>query len=312
MAKTPTVDKKPAKEPRTLKTGKYKSFKLQKPIKTGDAQIPGAFKLMRGALSVLRHNWKPFLGIVVIYGVLNLLLVQSFNASGITQTKDTLDATNTGRFGSLLSSTMLFMYMASSSGNVTNTTAGAYQLVLTLVTSLALIWTLRQVYADKKVRIRDGFYWGMYPLIPFMLVLLAAAVQLLPVVVGGFVYNLVNTGIAATGVEVVLWGVAFAIFVLITLYMLSSSIFALYIVCLPEVQPMEALRSARELVRYRRWTIMRKLLFLPIFLLITGALLIVPLIYIAAPLASITFLLTSMFGLPIIHSYIYRLYRELL
>jgi len=312
MAKTPTADKKPVKEPRTLKTGNYKSFKLQKRIKTGDPDIPGAFKLMKGALGVMRQNWKPFLGIIVIYGLLNLLLVQSFNASGINQTKDNLDAMNTGRFGNLLSSTMLFVYMASSSGNVTNTTAGAYQLILTLVTSLALIWTLRHVYAGKKARVRDGFYWGMYPLIPFILVLLAAAIQLLPVVVGGFIYNLVNTGIAATGVEAIIWGVFFGLLALVSLYMLSSSIFALYIVCLPETQPMEALRSARELVRFRRWTVMRKLLFLPVFLLITGGLIIIPLIYIAAPLAGITFLITSMLGLPIIHSYIYRLYRELL
>jgi polyferredoxin len=75
---------------------------------------------------------------------------------------------------------------------------------------------------------------------------------------------------------------------------------------------MEALKSARELVRYRRWTVMRKLIFLPIFLLVTGAVLIIPLIYFAPVLATITFLLTSMFGLPIIHGYIYRLYRELL
>jgi hypothetical protein len=207
---------------------------------------------------------------------------------------------------------MLFIYMASTSGNISNTTAGAYQLFLTLITSLALIWTLREIYAGNKVRIRDGFYWGMYPFIQFMLVIFAAVIQLLPVIVAGYIYNLVNSGIAATGVEHLLWAVTFVIFGIISLYMLSSSLFALYIVCLPDMEPMEALKSARELVRYRRWTLMRKLIFLPIFLLVTGAVLIIPLIYFAPVLATITFLLTSMFGLPIIHGYIYRLYRELL
>ncbi|HEU4914610.1 MAG TPA: hypothetical protein VFT16_04380 [Candidatus Saccharimonadales bacterium] len=312
MSKTPNADKKPVKTPRKLKTGSYKSFKLQKPIKTAGPKLPSSFKLLKGTLGVMRRNWKTFLGIILIYGVMNLLLVQSFNASDINQTKENLDGLNQGSFGSLLSSTMLFVYMASSSGNINNSTAGAYQLFLTLITSLALIWTLREIYAGNKVRIRDGFYWGMYPLIPFLLVGIVALSQMLPVVVAGYLHNLVSSGIAATGAETVLWGVAFGIFGLMTLYMLASSLFALYIVCLPDMQPMAALRSARELVRYRRWTIMRKLLFLPIFLLVAGGVLIIPLIYIAAPLASITFLLTSMFGLPIIHGYMYRLYRELL
>lgn len=312
MAKTPTADKKPVKEPRQLKTGAYKSFKLQKPIKTAPEKVPGAFKLMRGTFSVMRQNWKPFLGIMLIYCVLNLVLVQSFNGSDINQAKSNLDSMNGGRFGGLMSSAMLFIYMASSSGNVNSTTAGAYQLILTLVTSLALIWTLRQAYAGQKVRVRDGFYSGMYPLVPFVLVLVAAVSQLIPLVIAGYIYNLVNTGIAATGIEAVMWGITFAIFGIISLYMLASSIFALYIVCLPDVQPMEALRSARELVRFRRWMIIRKLLFLPAFLLVSAALIIIPLIFVATPVAGITFLLTSTFGLPIIHGYVYRLYRELL
>lgn len=312
MPKTPTAEKKPVKSPRKLKTGSYKSFTLQKPIKTAESKLPSSFKLLKGTFSVMKHNWKPFLGIIIIYGVLNLLLVQSFNASDIGKTKDNLDGINQGTFGGILSSTMLFIYMASASGNISNSTAGAYQLFLTLITSLALIWTLREIYADKKVRIRDGFYWGMYPLIPFILVILTAVIQLVPVIIAGYVYNLVTSGIAATGVETLLWAITFVFFGIVSLYMLSSSLFALYIVCLPDVQPMEALKSARELVRYRRWTVMRKLIFLPIFLLISGAVLIIPLIYFAPVIAGATFLLTSMFGLPIIHGYIYRLYRELL
>lgn len=312
MSKTPTQDKKSVKEPRKLKTGSYKSFKLQKPIRTATPKLPSSFKLLKGTLGVMRHNWKPFLGIILIYGLLNLLLVQSFNASGINQTKQNLDSINQGSWSGLLSSTMLFIYMASSSGNASSTTAAAYQMFLTLIASLAIIWTLREVYAGNKVRVRDGFYWGMYPLIPFILVLLTAASQFLPVIVAGFLHNMATTDIAASGIEILLWSILYALCGLISLYMLSSSLFALYIVCLPDVQPMQALKSARELVRYRRWTIMRKLILLPVFLLVAASIVIIPLIYLAAPLAGITFLLTSMFGLPVIHGYIYRLYRELL
>ena len=314
MPKTPTQSKKEVKEPRQLKAGNYKSFKLQKKIKpvSNKLRLPNSFKLMRGTFGLMRKNWKVFLGIVLIYGALNLLLVQSFNAVDVNQTKTNLDSLNTGRFGSIVSSLMLFIYMSSSSGNINNTTAGAYQLILTIVTSLALIWTFRQAYAQKPIRIRDGFYWGMYPLVPFILVIAVAIFQLLPIVVGGYLYNLVTTGIVSTGIETTLWAILLALLALASLYMLTATLFALYIVCLPNVEPMQAIKSARELVQYRRWTIMRKILFLPVFLFVSATILIVPLIFVAPVIASVTFLLTSMVGLPVIHGYMYRLYRELL
>ncbi|HSD55829.1 MAG TPA: hypothetical protein VLA92_01615 [Candidatus Saccharimonadales bacterium] len=314
MPKTPTANKKEVQEPRQLKAGKYKSFKLQKRIKpvSNKLKLPNVFQLLRGTFSVMRKNWKVFLGIILIYGVLNLVLVQSFSATDVGQTKENLDTLNTGRFSNVVSSLMLFLYMASSSGNINNTTAGAYQLMLTVITSLALIWTFRQVYAQKPARIRDGFYWGMYPLVPFILVIGVAMLQLLPIVVGGYMYNLVTTGIVATGIETTLWAILLVLLALASLYMLTATLFALYIVCLPDVTPRQALRSARELVQHRRWTIMRKILFLPLFLFIAAILLIVPLIFVAPVIASLTFLLTSMFGLPVIHGYMYRLYRELL
>ena len=320
MPKTPpNTDKKPVKEPRQLKPGSYKSFHLSTKLKpSGNAGLPGSWKLLRGALGVLRKNWVPFVGIMIIYGILNLLLVQSFNATNggnsLDQTRTNLNSINgsSSTWGNLLSSAMLFAYMASSSGNVGSSTAGAYQMMLTVVASLALIWVLREVYAGKKVRIRDGFYWGMYPLVQFMLVIAVVLIQLIPVVVGGYIYNMVTQGIAATGVEMILWLIFLAFLALISLYMLTASLFAIYIVCLPDMTPMVALKSSLELVRYRRWTVMRKILFLPVFLFVAAGIVIIPLIFIAPVVAGVTFLFTSMFGLPIIHSYMYRLYRELL
>ncbi|HEY5667673.1 MAG TPA: hypothetical protein VIR03_00750 [Candidatus Saccharimonadales bacterium] len=317
MSKTPPSSaKKAVKEPRQLKAGKYRSFRLQKTIKTGESTIPGVFKLMRGALGVLVKNWKVFGGVILIYCVLNLLLVQSFNGTNggnsLDQTKANLESMNSGPFSSILSSAALFVYMASSSGNVNSTTAGAYQLMLTVITSLVLIWVLREVYAGKKVRVRDGFYWGMYPLVPFILVVGLALVQLFPVILGGYMYNMVTQGIAASGPEMALWVVLFALLALLSMFMLAATLFAIYIVCLPNVTPMVAIHSAQELVRYRRWTVIRKVLFLPVFLLIVAALVIVPLIFFAPVVANVTFLFTTVIGLPVIHSYMYRLYRELL
>jgi hypothetical protein len=94
--------------------------------------------------------------------------------------------------------------------------------------------------------------------------------------------------------------------------MISSSLFALYIVTLPDMTPMKALRSARELVRHRRWTVLRKILCLPLILLVAGAVIMLPIIIVLTPLAQWVFFLLTMLALVAAHAYMYTLYRELL
>jgi hypothetical protein len=178
---------------------------------------------------------------------------------------------------------------------------------------LAELWALRQVYANNKPRVRDAFYQGMYPLVPFILILLVIGLEIVPLAVGAFLYTtVVNNGIAATAVEQAMWLLLFLVFAVATVYMLCSTLFALYIVTLPNTTPMAALRSSRQLVLHRRWTIVRKLLFLPVALIALTAVIVTPLIIFAAPIAPWVFFGLSTLLLPVVHAYLYSLYRSML
>ena|ERR1700733_2161241 len=138
-AKTPA-------EPRKLKKPRYQSFKMQRHIKASGPQLPGSFRLFGGAVKLLFKNWKPFLGIVLIYGIFNLILVRGFSGNAdLTHIKSTLDQALHGNGSQAASGGLLFVYLLGSAGNSASATAGAYQLLLTLITSMALIWTLREV-----------------------------------------------------------------------------------------------------------------------------------------------------------------------
>ena len=153
----------------------------------------------------------------------------------------------------------------------------------------------------------------MYPLIPFILVILVMGLQLIPLIIGSTLYStVVNNGIAVYAAEKVVWALLFAMLGLLSLYMLTSSVFALYIVTLPDMTPTKALRSARELVRYRRWTVLRKLLGMPVMLLLAALIVMLPIITLAAPAARWVFFILTMCGLAAVHAYVYTLYRELL
>lgn len=278
------------------------------------APLPGVFSLFARSLGVLYRNWKVFLGIVLIYGLFNALLIQSFSAAGnVGEIKSILDELFTGSWGKLAGGLTVFTYLLGSSSNTASPSSGTYQLILTLVISLAVIWTLRQLYAGHAVRVRDAFYRGMTPIIQFVLVIVVVILQLLPLTLGTLLYSTVTAnGIAATALESLVWALLAVALSAVSLYWISSSLFAVYIVTLPDMTPMKALRSAKQLVAGRRLAVIGRVLFLPIALLVLAVLIVMPVILFATPLAVWAFFALTMVLLPLSHSYMYALYRSLL
>ncbi len=298
---------------RRLRSPVYKSFRRSQKIKH-PAVLPGSFTIFKKSLQPLVHNWRLFLTITLIYGALSVILVRGLGGSlDLSGLKSSLKSGFSGNYASLLTGVTLFSYLVGSAGSSANPAGGAYQTALVIIMSLVVIWTLRQLLAGHIVRARDGFYRGTYPLIQFILVLLVIGLQLLPLAIGSWLYSTVVTNaIAVTGLEKFTWALLAFGLALLSLYMICSSIFGLYIVTLPDMTPMKALRSARELVRYRRWTVLRKILFLPLALVIIGGLFMIPLILIVTAAAEWIFFLLSMFTLVVVHAYMYTLYREML
>lgn len=305
---------KPAAKTRKLKTPSYRSFRMSKSVKHEKPQTIGAIKLFRKSWQVLKKRRRLFFGIVAVYLLLTVVLVKGFGVStGVVDLKDTLHDVFKGSTSQLATGFTLFAALLTSTGSGGSETSSLYQTMSLIITSLALIWALRQVMAGKKPAVRDAFYRGMSPLIPFLLVLGVVFLQMIPLLIGTWLYSVViASGVAASVAEQAVWWICVGVLILLSFYMLTSSLFALYIVTLPDMTPMKALKSAREIVRYRRWLIMRKILALPILLLLCGGIIMVPLIIFVTPVAEWAFFILNMAVLAVIHSYMYTLYRELL
>jgi hypothetical protein len=153
----------------------------------------------------------------------------------------------------------------------------------------------------------------MGPLIPFLLVVFVIILQLLPITLGTAALGVVLTSVFSSQAAVtIIFSLFFVLLAGWSAYMLSSSVFALYIVSLPHMQPRQALRSAKSLVRFRRWQLMRKVLFLPLLILAIMAILIIPLILSATFLVVPVFYVLSGLSILFIHTYLYSLYRSML
>ena len=305
--------KRPAAN-RRMKPEQYKSFKLSKRIRHPKGKVKSSFRIFRESFDHLTGQWKLYGGITAIYLLLTLVLVKGLGGGiGLADIKEVLNETSGGDGSQLYTGLTLYGLLLGSASSGVSEGGNVYQTMLTIIFSVVLIWTLRQTFAGKKVRIRDGFYKGVYPLIQFILVLCVIGLQFLPLGLAGSLYVIViQGGLAVTTTEVVLWLMICFSMSLLTLYWISSSIFALYIVTLPEVTPIPALRAAKDLVRYRRWEVMRKVLFLPVALFLIAGVIILPIIIYATSVAEWAFFALSMFGIVMVHAYIYKLYRELL
>lgn len=302
------------KTPRKVKTPRYKSFKLTKKLKVKRTPLPGFFKLFGRALTLLRQNKSLFGGIILINCLLSLVFVAGLTSSfDFVQTKNNIEEFVGEDVGRASLSVTLFGYLISTAGAQAGEIAGTYQLFLTLITSLAIIWAVRQVLAGEKASAKDAFYHGIYPLVPFLLVFAVIALQLVPAIIGMSIYGIiVSGGLAVTALENALWLILLILLCLLSLYMMISSVFALYIVTLPEMTPLKALRSARGLVAHRRLSVSVRIIALPLVLLLAVMVLILPAIIFLPWLATILFLLFGSLSLYLGHSYMYHLYRSLL
>ena len=207
-----------------------------------------------------------------------------------------------------------FSYILSNNTtNSSNATSGIYQVVLILLFSLVFIYVFRKAFKKQNTTVKESMYQSMYPLIPYLVVLFIILLELIPMDLGLVLYSLVTSGgIINNIVEQIIFSILLVGFIGFSLYLLSNSIVSLYIVTLKDMTPLNSLRSAKQLVVGRRFSVILTILLLPVILLLVAVVVLIPLIMLIPALASWTYFILLIIALPIVHSYLYSLYRELI
>jgi hypothetical protein len=152
------------------------------------------------------------------------------------------------------------------------------------------------------------------------LVALAIVVQCLPGIVGVLIFGLAQSGkVLQGGVEIMLFAVAVALLVILSLYWAASSLLALIIVTLPQMYPWRALQIAGELAVGRRWSIAFRVVVLALTVYVVWVAVLIPMIMLDSwlkfdwlPLLPATVLALGGFTMIYISTYIYKMYRSLL
>ena len=275
--------------------------------------LPKARLMFGEAIQLLWSGRRVTAGITGVYALGLLLLVVGFSlGADFTKVREALQ-TEAQTASGVNSLALQIVYLFGNTSSTPSPVSGLYQSILLVVCSLALIWALRELRQKRAVTVKQSFYRGMTPLVPFLLVVLVIGLQFLPMTIGAYVYGIVTDyGIAVRGYEKLLALLLLVLGALWSFRMLTSSFFAPYAVTLPNMEPQRALREVRAVVEGRRLLVWRKILFLPLALIITIVLAISPFIVVAPVLAPWAFFLLSCGAFAVTHAFMFVLYRELI
>lgn len=310
----PPKKKPAAASTRTRKAPAYRHFRLQKKIHHPKGRPAGVRVLLRRAGKLMLSTWKPVLALTIIYTLFQLLLVHGLKAPlDVVEFKDTLSELFEGDLDNLSAATATLSALFGSQNEVVGEGASTYGALALLFFSMAFVWVYRQKTAGNKFTTLQAIYRSPYPITVILGVLFVIALQALPFAIGSILFSTVMQGEIAVGAyEKTVWWIFLGLTALLSFYLISSSVFALYISTLPDMTPMKALRSARNLVRYRRFSVMSRILAAALIVIIAAAGVLLPLIFFAAPIAGWVYFAMSALVLPAVHAFGYTLYRELL
>lgn len=154
-----------------------------------------------------------------------------------------------------------------------------FMLILFLVMWLVTIFLLRHFLAGEKPRLRDGLYNALAPLLSTLLVFIVIFIQSIPIMLVIITYSAaVLTNFLATPFYALVYFIFAALMLLLSGYLLSSSIMALVAVTAPGVYPITALFAASDLMAGRRLKMVLRLIYLIFVVAMTYIITMLPII----------------------------------
>ncbi len=301
--------------PRVRKLSRHKSLKLSK--QAPKPQLPPLLTTRRLVVKSAKLLWSSkavFAGLAFTYALLVFVFVRGLSgAFDINTVIDSITSALSGEASTIGTSVRVLSVVITSSTATPDEVTSLYSFLVFIFMSLAIIWTLRRARKGTHTTVKEAMYGGMGPFVPFLVVLVILALMCLPAIAGSTVFNLVlGNGLATTILEKSLWAILFFLLVVLSFYLVSSAFFALYIVTMPGMTPILAIKSSRNIARFRRFIIMRRIIILPVLMLLVFIGVLLPIIiYIPAITEPVLYVLTSI-GIVFGHTYLYCLYRELL
>jgi len=267
--------------------------------------------LLSVVFGVIKKNYKILGALLLVYGAMFFIFAQGISSVDISSLKQdisedlSIEPDSVG--GKLLLAGLIF-----ESSGAQDDAGATFMLIINIIVSLAMIWILRHIWLKKKTNLKEAFYKGMYPLVQYISVLAIGLIQLLPAIIGIYLLGIALQDVLISMPEIV--GGYIVLLVLpsaMSLYLLMTTIFALIVVTIPEMTPMEAYRASKDLVKGKRAYVAKHFLLLLLIMTIAIALLLLISIAVLPATAPFIGFVSSVVVMPLLAVFTYTLYRSL-
>jgi hypothetical protein len=304
-------------EQRSKKLPEYRSFRLAKKIQPDYIKsLPSAGQLWRETWGFLWKYRVKMLIFLFIYTITYLVLVKGLNGftTDSSELKSAIVRLTHGDIAALPTALGLYAAIIGSVSASTTDISNYYQVSILMMFSLAFIWLIRKLHGRRaNVSVKEAFYVGMRPLVPFLLVTALLIVELAPAGLGGILLGTAQSAVVQGGSgEILAFSVIMVLCLVLTCYLLAGSIFAIYIVTLPDATPMLAVRSSMRLLRVHRWVVVRKMAGFYAMLFLLGFVLGLPFVYWLPRFVEPAFFVLACASFGVMHTYMYKLYRAMI
>ncbi|MBQ3429878.1 hypothetical protein IJG21_00420 [Candidatus Saccharibacteria bacterium] len=314
------------------KVSPHKSFRRSyREDYTRDLEIPGLLSHALSSFKIIFKNWKLFLPFLLIMVAADIFLVGIMSESSYVNFQTVLEETNTeladGKLGNFAKAGLLLVSTVTSGGLSSSLSESQqiFAVIVFLLIWLITIYLLRHLLAGHKIKLRDGFYNALTPLVSTFVVLMVAFLQAIPILIVVITYSAaVTTEFLSTPFYALIYFIFASLMLILSGYLLSSSLIALVAVTAPGLYPLPALKTASDLMMSRRIRFIIRLLYLIFVLALTWVVVMMPIITLdlwlksfvswleGVPVVPFCLLLMTCFSFIYVSVYLYLYYRRLL
>ena len=292
---------------------------------------PGLLSHAVTSFKIIFKNWRVFLPLIILVAILNVFLVGLMNEDTFVQLQKSIDETSEdiqmGKLGTFAKSGLLLVSTITTGGLTQNQTEvqQIFGTLLFIITWLVTIYLLRHILAKHKVKMRDGLYNALAPFISTLIVALVIFIEAIPAMIVIIAYSAaVATNFLSTPFYALIFFIFAALLILLSVYLISSSLIALIAVSAPGLYPLVAIHTANDLLAGRRIKFIIRVLYLAVVLVVVWVIVMLPLIALdlllksalpilaGLPFVSFELLLMSCFSTVYATTYLYLYYRRLL
>lgn len=291
-----------------------------------EANVPGVMHHIFASFRTIFTNYKLFLPFLLIMVILSIVLIGLMGESSYTELKDAVERSGGDDVSSITKAWTMFLYTFSTGGlaGTSKEVTMVFSALIFLTIWLVTIFIIRHKMAKHEIKLRDALYNAMTPLLSTLVILAIVIIECIPLFLLIIVYSAaIQTEFLTTPFYTLLF-VGFAVLmIMLSGYLLSSSIVALLAASAPGLYPMMALDASSELMMGRRIRFVMRLTALMLTVIVMWVIVMMPLILFdmfmkqfawtsEIPFIPICLVTMTCFTEIYVTTYLYKYYRYLL